>query len=45
MIMFNDFIRKIPNYKSSNKIKKKYYFEKKENHLLNEFKDMQIDQP
>ena len=40
MIMFNDFIRKIPNYKSSNKIKKKYY---KENHLLNEFKDMQID--
>ena len=42
MIMFNDFIRKIPNYKSSNKIKKKYY-EKKENRLLNEFKDMQID--
>ena len=43
--MFNDFIRKIPNYKSCHKTKKKYYFEKKENHLLAEFKDMQIDEP
>ena len=43
--MFNDFIRKIPNYKSSNKIKKKWNIEKKEKYLLNEFKDMQLQEP